>query len=318
LSDLLGRLRYPLTYMALAVACILSIVSGKWPSELNPGSKLLLEVASPLQKMISLPIHQLRGWWDNYVALVQVREEYDVVAAENARLRQEVVQYREAVVASERFARFGDLKARRDVPMVPANVAAQDLSPWFRSITIDQGAGAGVKPGMAVITDRGVVGVVAGVTPNFSRVLLISDAQSRVDSFSQRTRVRGTVRGAPDGSCAVDYVLREDDLRVGDLMLTTGRGGLYPKGLVIGKVSKLDKTGAGLFQNVEVEPVVDFRQLEEVFVILDRREIPGADEFSGDSEELWAGATRPDVGPTTGPALPAKPAEPTPPARARD
>ena len=291
MSDLLSRLRYPLTYMALAVASILSIISGKWPSELNPGSKLLLELASPLQKMISVPVQELRSWWDSYVALVEVREDYDEVVAENARLRQEVVEYREAVVASKRFERFGDLEARRKVPMIPANVAAQDLSPWFRSITIDQGSGAGIKPGMAVITDFGVVGVVAGVTPNFSRVLLVTDAQSRVDGFSQRTRVRGTVRGAPDGHCAVDYVLRDDDLRVGDLMLTTGRGGLYPKGLVIGTIAKVENAaGLGLFQTVELNPAVDFRQLEEVFVILDRREMPASDEFSSDSDELWAGA----------------------------
>jgi rod shape-determining protein MreC len=240
--------------------------------------------------MISLPIHELHSWWDRYVALVEVRQEYDDVVAENARLRQEVVEYREAVVASKRFERFGDLEARRKVPMIPANVAAQDLSPWFRSITIDQGSGAGIKPGMAVITDFGVVGVVAGVTPNFSRVLLVTDAQSRVDSFSQRTRVRGTVRGAPDGHCAVDYVLRDDDLRVGDLMLTTGRGGLYPKGLVIGTVSRVEKAALGLFQSIELSPAVDFRQLEEVFVILDRREMPANDEFSSESDELWAGA----------------------------
>jgi rod shape-determining protein MreC len=287
-SELLRRLRYPLTYIVLAVTCTVSIVSGEWPSELAPGSKLVLEVASPLQRIVGLPVRELRSFWDQYVSLVEVRQDYDAVMIENARLRQEVVTYREAFVASERFARFGDLKARQDMPLLPANVAAQDLSPWFRSVTIDKGSNDGVKPGMPVITDYGVVGVVAGATPHFARVLLVTDAQSRVDSYSQRSRVRGEVRGSPDGRCVVDYVLRDDDLQVGDLMLTTGRGGVYPKGLVLGTVASLERTASGLFQTVELAPVVDFRLLEEVFVILERRELPEPEEFASDNEELWA------------------------------
>jgi rod shape-determining protein MreC len=288
-SELLRRLRYPLTYIVLAVTCTVSIVSGEWPDELAPGSKLLLEVASPLQRMVSLPVHELRSFWDDSLSLFQVRRDYDAALIENARLRQQVSEYKEALVASERFERFlGEQKASRDLPLLPANVAAQDLSPWFRSITIDKGSNEGVKPGMPVITNYGVVGVVAGATPNFARVLLVTDAQSRVDSFAQRSRVRGTVRGSPEGRCVVDYVLRDDDLQVGDLMLTTGRGGVYPKGLVLGTVARLERTESGLFQSVELSPVVDFRLLEEVFVILERRELPEADEFSIDNEELWA------------------------------
>jgi rod shape-determining protein MreC len=293
-SDLSRRLGYPLTYIALSVVSVLAILSGEWPAELNVPSKALLELTSPLQKMVTVPVREILTAWDRYVALVDLRSAYDDVMRENAQLRQENVQYREAVVASERFARFGDLRQRRDLPLRPANVAAQDLSPFFRSITIDQGTTAGVEPGMSVITDIGVVGVVAGTTPNYARVLLVTDAQSRIDSYSQRTRARGTVRGAPDGRCVVDYVLREDDLQVGDLMLTTGRGGIYPKGLVIGKVSSVQKDGNGLFQTIEVEPAVNFRQLEEVFVVLERRALPGPEEFSTDNEELWAGSGRPE------------------------
>jgi len=287
-SDLLGRFRYPLTYLVLALASVLSLVSRDSLVQTGPASQALLELTVPIQEMVALPVRELRSVWDNYVSLVGVRQNRDQMQSELAELRAENLKLKEALVSSDRFQRFGDFREDLDLPLLPATVSAEDLSPWFKSITIDQGASDGVKPGMPVITDEGVVGVVSGTSPRFSRVLLMIDPQSQIDTYTQRSRARGSARGGADGSCSLQYVLRESDIAEGDDLLTSGLDGIYPKGLRIGKVSKVEKEEYGLFQRVEIEPAVDFYALEEVYVLLERRELPGPGQFSAENEDLWA------------------------------
>lgn len=287
MSELFSRVRYPLTYLVLAVLCLLSMASTRLPDSLGVGPGAVLRVAVPLQRMVTFPVDLVRTVWSDYVALVGLRQKLQRTREELARVQDENLQYKEAIVASERFQRLSGFRAQHEVPMIPANVVAQDLSPWFRSVILDQGATAGILAGMPVITDHGLVGVVSGTTPRASKVLLVTDPQSKIDAYVQRTRARGTVRGRSRASCDFEYVERDEDVRVGDLLLTSGRGALYPKGLVIGRVTTAETRPYGLFQDAELRPAVDFETLEEVFVILERRDVPPAEEF-GTGEALWA------------------------------
>jgi len=317
-SELLSRFRFPLTYLVLALLCVLSMSSRRTPSELTLGSQALLEITVPLEQMVTLPVREIRNLWVDYVALVGLRERLDELETRNAKLQEENLRLQEAVVASERFERLESFVGERT--LIPANVIGQDLSPWFKTITLDRGAEAGVRPGMPVITDSGLVGVVAGTTPRFSRVLLITDPQSRVDTYVQRTRARGAVHGNADGSCSFQYILREQDLRTGDQLLTSGQGGIYPKGLRLGTVSAVERKPYGLFQIADVEPAVKFGQLEEVFVIPERRELPRESEFATEDDELWAveegasPATPQPAAPATTPPATAPPTTPPAPA----
>ena len=287
MSDLLNRFRYPLTYLLLLALCVISLASRKGPVDLGLGSHLLLRLTLPLAEMVTLPVREARGVWDEYVAVLGAREENDTLRKTISHLEEENLRFREAIVASERFESLAEFQERRDAPMMPANVIAQDLSRWFQSVVIDQGAASGVRAGMPVITGLGVVGVVAGTTPGAAKVLLMIDLQSRVDAYVQRSRARGTVRGRSEERCEFDYVLREDDVQEGDQLLTSGLGGVYPKGLVVGTVASVERKPYGLFQTVRVSPAVDFRKLEEVFVILEQRELPAAETFSAEESELW-------------------------------
>jgi rod shape-determining protein MreC len=290
LGELLRRFRFPLTYLLLAALCVIAIVSERGPAPFGLASRALVALTLPLERMVTLPVHQARGWWDELVALVQVREENDRLRQRIARLEEENLQYREAIVSSERFQRLAGFRASHEVPMVPANVVHQDLSPWFRSVIIDQGTAAGIRPGMPVVTDLGVVGVVSGTAPSASKVLLLIDPQSHVDAYVQRSRARGSVRGAKGHECSFEFVLRDEDLAVGDLLLTSGLGEVFPKGLVIGHVTAVERQPYGLFQEARIKPAVDFGKLEEVFVILERRELPDPDAFSSADEGLWPSA----------------------------
>ncbi len=292
MSDLLRRLSYPLTYLSLVSLCVVGILSHREPTQLGMAPRLVLAITLPLQRVVTFPVRETARLWNEYVGLIHVRQENEQLRGQITDLELENLQYREAIVSSERFQRLSGFRAKREIPMVPANVVAEDLSPWFQAVIIDQGSAADIGPGMPVITDSGVVGVVSGTTPGASKVLLILDPQSRVDVYVQRTRARGSVRGRSEQDCELAYVLREEDVRVGDLVLTSGLAAVYPKGLVVGHVSRVERLPYGLFQRAELRPAVDFRKLEEVFVILERRELPADEEFSSDDEELWPEAAK--------------------------
>jgi rod shape-determining protein MreC len=157
---------------------------------------------------------------------------------------------------------------------------------------------------MAVVTDEGVVGVTSGVALSYSHVLLVVDPQSQVQSFAQRSRARGAVRGRSNGLCTLDYVLRDADVQVGDTLITSGLGGIYPRGLLVGSITAVAHEPPEMFKRVEVKPAVEFSSLEEVFVILERLALPEPTEFTTESEGLWA---VPDPAPASAAPAPAKP-----------
>jgi len=307
-GELLRRFRFGLTYFALASLCALAMASQHSPHELGFAPRLVLNLTLPLERMVTLPLSEFRGVWSDYVALVGVREDNERLRGRLARAEEENHQYREAILSSERFQKLSGFRAQREIPMVPANVIHQDLSAWFQSLIIDQGAAAGIRPGMPVITDSGVVGLVSGTTPGASKVLLVVDPQSRVDAYVERTRARGTVRGTSSHEADFEYVLRQENIEEGDLLLTSGLGTVYPKGLVVGRVASVDRKTSGLFLSAKIAPAVDFTRLEEVFVILEQRQIPGDEKFSSADEGLWPTTPKSELAD----AAPAKP-KPEPP-----
>ncbi len=138
-------------------------------------------------------------------------------------------------------------------------------SSWFRTIEIDRGSADGVIEGLPVIDAAGLVGRVVRSAPHSARVLLITDASSAVAVLVQDQRIRGVCRGQ-GGALALDFALLEDAIQVGDGVITSGLGGVFPKGLVVGYVRSVQREQFGLFQTVDVEPAVDFAHLEEVLV----------------------------------------------------
>ncbi|PLX77772.1 MAG: rod shape-determining protein MreC, partial [Desulfuromonas sp.] len=136
-----------------------------------------------------------------------------------------------------------------------------------RTSLIDKGAEDGVEPGMPVVASEGVVGRVVRSSSGQARVLLITDASSAMAALIQHNRARGICRGKGD-DLAFDFVLRQENVNVGDRVVTSGMGGVFPKGLVIGQISSFYRQEFSLFQSIEVTPAVDFAHLEEVLVLL--------------------------------------------------
>ena len=230
----------------------------------------VIDAAVPVQKAVALPVDLVRGAWSRYVALVGAQEESERLRHELARLEEENLQLREALVASGRLERIAEMRDDFEVPMLPAELVGSDVSPWFRSVLLDRGRSDGVRSGMPVISEQGLVGLVTATSRSAAKTMLLLDRQTAVDGTVQRSRARGIVRGHGDERLVFEFVARGGDVQVGDVVITSGLDGVYPKGLLIGRVSGVSEPGSKLLSTASLEPAVDFGRLEQAFVMLRR------------------------------------------------
>jgi len=228
-----------------------------------------LNIISPANKMISRINNSAAGIWNDYANLIGVRKENKQLRESVRILNSRLSESHEAVLANERLKKLLDLKNTLQARSLAASVIGEDGSPWFKTIMIDRGEVDGLKEGMPVIAADGVIGQLVKVVANSSRVLLITDHASGVAGVIQRSRARGVVKGKGSGGvCILEFTLAEEDVKVGDAVITSGIGGVYPKGLKIGEVTMVKKGEYGIFQTVHVRPAVNLARLEEVLVLL--------------------------------------------------
>jgi rod shape-determining protein MreC len=272
MSEFLRRIRLPLLFAALLLGTLALMLGDRRAagSDRHWAAHALLEIAAPVQKAITRPARYVRERWGRYVALVDLQAENDALRARIARLEEESLQYREALVASGQLRRIAEMRRDFEVPLLPAEVVGQDASPWFRSLLLDRGRAAEVRSGMPVMVDQGLVGLVSATTPHAARAMMILDRRSAVDAIVQRSRARGLVRGLGTGELEFVFMVRGDDVKEGDEVISSGVGGVYPKGLRVGTVSEVRADPAQLLHTALVKPSVDFGRLEQVFVMLQR------------------------------------------------
>lgn len=263
---------------------LLSSFSSKHPTVANAGHILVSEIVTPVQDLIGFANRSVQSVWDGYFALVgvrtdnvELRERLSALEAENSRLL-------EFESENQRLRKLMGLTEELSLQGVAANVIGYDPSTWVKAITLDKGSDSGIAEGQSVVEGKGVVGHVIKVSRNSSKVLLLSDHASSVDSIVQRTRARGVVEGSGVRLARMNYVLEREDVKIGDRVITSGFDGIFPKGLFVGVVSDVDPPARRLFRRIEIEPAADFAKLENVFVISKiLREIPDA---VVESEEL--------------------------------
>jgi rod shape-determining protein MreC len=147
-------------------------------------------------------------------------------------------------------------------------VIGSDQKSVLKTILINRGTSHGLKKDCPVVTDQGVVGRIIETSWHVSRVLLMTDANSNIDALIQSNRVQGILQGAGAAGCTLKYVSKTEDVKTGDLVLTSGLSAAFPKGRLLGVVHRADKKDSGLFQKIEVSPAVDFSRLEEVLVLV--------------------------------------------------
>jgi rod shape-determining protein MreC len=228
---------------------------------------------STLQKGLMVITQGAGGIWSDYVALVGVREENRKLREELYQLQNENIQRHEATAALERIEAFLEFKEQNPYPMIAARVIGRDPTNWYRTMMIDKGDKDGVRMDMGVIVPGGVVGRVMKTAPGFSQIQLMTDRNSAIAGLVQRTRDEGIIEGMEKGLARIKYLPALSESQEGDLIITSGLAGSFPKGLLVGRIQKMKSQERALFQEAEVAPMVDFSRLEEVLVITPAQDI---------------------------------------------
>jgi rod shape-determining protein MreC len=264
--------RYTLTgfiILLLLSALILMSLRVKQRKGVDFFDALLMEVSSPFQKAGTFVIKTVQSAFQQYFFLVHLQRENTMLKQEVVDLQKETYQLKEMALASERLQRLLQFREKFVLSSIAAEVIGQDPSSWFKSLTINKGERDGIKKGMAVLSPEGVVGQILKVSPYHSTVLLITDYNSAIDSIVQRNRAKAIVEGRGENRCQLKYLLRTDEVMVGDVVVTSGLSGSFPKGLMVGEIRRVEKKGYGIFQYAELVPSVDLTRLEEVLIIVE-------------------------------------------------
>ena len=253
----------------LAAPLLVHAVRGRKPLRLNLIDRVVVQLTAPAEKLI---VHVGGGIVDGFQSYLWLRH----LREDNLELRRRVVRQEHEVIASaevknenDRLRRLVGFKSRLgQVQSITAEVVAVGASPHSHTLRIARGLRDGIQRGAPVLAPDGVVGTVAQLADGYADVQLITSPFSAVAALNQRTRGRSTVKGTGDVSkCRLEYALRTEEMLEGDMMLSAGGAGQFPKGLRIGRVVDVQKKPYGLFQQAHVLPAVDFTKLDEVIVL---------------------------------------------------
>ncbi len=269
MRELFNRYRF----FFLAVALLLSSLLLYSYNLRNKGAttffeRAILTFAAPFQAGLDGSVNFVKDSWSNYLWLIDARQQNQQLLQENQQLTAELQQVEEIRLQNQRLRNLLDFIDDVDRAALPAQVIGEDASNWARTLTINKGSRSGLRDGLPVVAAGGVVGRIIKTAPGSSRVLLVTDASSNVAALVQRTRSRGVLQGR-GAKLTLKYALRDADIAVGDLLVTSGMGGVFPKGLSLGKVEIVERDELDLFQRIQVASAVDFSHLEEVMVLVD-------------------------------------------------
>ncbi len=289
---------YITLFFFLLIPVIQIDIANRAPRDYLWSDRAILGVTSPIQAAISWTLDQAVGGFQNYLFLWNTRQDNLTLIEENRKLQNTISGLREAQQENVRLRKLLNFQERLKVETTVARVIARDTSTEFRALRINRGESSGIRKNMAVVTNEGIVGRVLRTTPYTADLVTILDLLSAVDAIAERSRARGIVEGKTDDVCQLKFALRTDDIEPGDVLISSGLGGIFPKGIPVGTVSRVDRKSFGISQEVEVKPSVDFTKLEEVLVVLKAENDPVLRERAGAITPTAAAVPATGVAPT--------------------
>ena len=271
-----GRTAWLLIFITVSVFCIVFFAArGRFVTPFS--SPAVITLLAPFQRAAAWAGAQVQGVVANVQDILTVHQQNQLLRSEVEQLRVQNVQANEYAAENIRLRELlGYTQSARQFDLVMARVIGREPTTWTRMIVIDRGTQHGVQKNMAVVTARGLVGTVTDAGPISSKVQLILDPRSAAGALVQRSRVAGVVKGTPDDAMhpRMVNVPKSQDMAVGDIIVTSGFGGIYPKGIMVGTVSAVKNDSGGLLHYAVIEPATDFQRLEDVAVIVASREAP--------------------------------------------
>ncbi len=248
-------------------------------------------------RYVMAPVVQVQTWVsDRFLAirtflnapedLARLQQRVAELESENSSLKFQIIDLQQQVTEAQVLSTLVDYaRTRFDSQYVAASVIGFDSNPFLRYVIVNRGSDDGIRSGMPVVTNQGLVGQIAAVAPKASRVQLITDASSAVNVHLQKVNDEAIILGQLNGDITLDRIPQSVNVQPGELVVTSGLGGNYPKNLVIGQVTSVSKRDFDLFQTASVQPAVDFRHLEIVLIIVNFQPI--------DIQSLIPGSTNP-------------------------
>jgi len=246
---------------------VLSLATRHRQSSYAPG-RFAISFVAPFQDATTRSVRFIKDIWSHYFFLVSMATENENLKKSLRKAIEKNNQLTETELSNIRLRNLLNFRKSLSGRFLASEIIGQDPSPWFKAVIINKGKADGLEKGLPVVISEGIVGQITDASYHQSKVLLIIDQNSAVDTLVQRTRARGIIEGISTDQCFLKYVLRKYDIQVGDSVVSSGLDGVFPKGLRVGQVSGVIKRNAGIFQDVTVTPYVDFEKHEEVLVIL--------------------------------------------------
>ena len=262
------QLKTFLLFGALLTLLLILLVSTVGRQKFGSSHKFVLEVTGPVHRVVTGTIAYGESLWKDYKGLWSVHEENKRLIEDLREAQAVNNQYREAVATNVRLRKLLQFKESLAPPTLTARIVGHDPSLWFKTVIIDRGSSDGIQKGMPAVTIEGIVGQVLDTSPHYAKIILATDPNSAIDVLVQRTRVRGILKGKSISEYQLHYVLKNSDVQEDDRIVTSELGGIFPKGLLAGTVTRVVKDRRGMFQQIEVTPSVDFSRLENLIIIM--------------------------------------------------
>jgi rod shape-determining protein MreC len=224
-------------------------------------------IFSEVQRGLSGGFSGMRRVWAGYIGLRNLKVENEALKRDLATAQVAVQEQRALADRTRGLERLLDLREHLKLKTVAAEIIGAAATPDFRTLTIDKGTRDGVRADMSVIAPAGVVGRLVVPSRRSAKVQLLIDRNAAAGAIVERTRAQGVVVGGGDDRLRMEYVSEVFDVIVGDLVITSGIDGIYPKGFIIGRIESVERAG-GAYKRITIKPAVDFSSLEEVLVVL--------------------------------------------------
>lgn len=265
-----------LIFVAVSIFCVIFFAArGRFQTTFT--SPAIISALAPFQRALAWAGNEIDYVTATVWEVVTVYRQNEMLKNEVVQLRAQNLQAGEYAAENIRLRELLDYKqSATKFDLVAAQVIARDLDTWSNVIVVNRGSSDGISKNMPVVTEKGLVGLVTEVAPNAANVQLILDPRTSVGTLVQRSRVAGIVQGNMENSMEPHMINipRNADIKEGDIVVTSGFGGIYPKGLMVGTISALQNDVGGLLEIGVLTPAVDFQKLEDVMIITTSREAP--------------------------------------------
>ncbi|PKN51562.1 MAG: rod shape-determining protein MreC [Deltaproteobacteria bacterium HGW-Deltaproteobacteria-13] len=251
----------------LVVALIMISYNLKYGTDQSFSRKIVLEAMAPVQKVLNYSITGVKDNWLRYISLVGMEAENKNLKKQINELKAVLLSYQEGYQEAQRLKKLLSLSNDYNYQFISARVIGREQAALSRIILINKGSTDGLKAGMPVLAPPGLIGRLVDVSWHVSRVLLFIDENSNIDAIVQRNRTQGIISGAGSRGLIFKYISKTQDVKEGDVIISSGMGGVFPKGMLIGQVSHVDRQDGGLFLKITVAPYTDFSKLEEILIL---------------------------------------------------